>query len=151
MTTHNHMTSREGLWTIEFKKNCQKISPFVIFNREDCTEAVLSTFLHSGFLADQKWFISVLYHLVNHQILNWMQKPKFKLEVIIFLEFWVVFIVSSFVGNHVSYMKINYTFDIWLELLKLYRNQLDKPSDNLQQHDMVDIRKKITIEKQGIK
>ena len=30
-----------------------------------------------------------------------MQKPKIKLQIVIFFEFWVVFIVSYFVGNPV--------------------------------------------------
>ena len=30
-----------------------------------------------------------------------MQKPKVKIEIVIFLEFWVVFKVLSFVGNSV--------------------------------------------------
>ena len=30
-----------------------------------------------------------------------MQKPKFKIQIFIFLEFWVVFTVLSFVGNPV--------------------------------------------------
>ena len=35
-----------------------------------------------------------------------MQKPKIKLQIVIFLKYWVVFTVSSFVG------KINYLFII---------------------------------------
>ena len=34
-------------------------------------------------------------------ILYWMQKPKIKLQIVICFEFWVVFTVSSFVGNPV--------------------------------------------------
>ena len=35
-----------------------------------------------------------------------MQKPKDKLQIDIFLEFWVVFTVSSFVGNPVDKNRI---------------------------------------------
>ena len=35
-------------------------------------------------------------------IVNWMQKAKVKLLIVVFLEFKVVFIVLSFVGNPVS-------------------------------------------------
>ena len=31
-----------------------------------------------------------------------MQKPKVKLKIVIFLEFWVVFTVASFAGNPAS-------------------------------------------------
>ena len=35
---------------------------------EDCMESVKSVFMHSEFLVDQNWLISVLINLVNHQI-----------------------------------------------------------------------------------
>ena len=40
--------------------------------------------------------------------LNLMQKPKIKIQIVIFLEFLVVFIVSSFVGNPVYNVYLYY-------------------------------------------
>ena len=37
-----------------------------------------------------------------------MQRPKIKLQIGIFLEFWVVFTVSSFVGNPVTREEFKY-------------------------------------------
>ena len=39
-----------------------------------------------------------------------MQKPKIKLQIVIFLEFWLVFTVSSFVRNSVYNLRGFFTF-----------------------------------------
>ena len=49
----------------------------------------------------QKAHISVLGHIVNHKNTQLNKKPKIKLQIVILLEFWVVFTVLSFVGNPV--------------------------------------------------
>ena len=53
-------------------------------------------------------------------MLNETQKPKVKLEIVIFFKFWVVFTFSSFVGNHAYYSRRLFkTIDksFWLEYL----------------------------------
>ena len=40
-------------------------------------------------------------HISEHKNTQLNKKPKIKLQIVIFLEFWVVFTVLSFVGNPV--------------------------------------------------
>ena len=52
-----------------------------------------------------------------------MQKPKIKLQIVIFLEFWVVYTVSFFVSNPLYVnkeqckVKTKYKFDVLLRVL----------------------------------
>ena len=52
------------------------------------------------------------------------QKPKVKLQIVIFLELWVVFTVSSFVGNPVYVIKqkrpVNHVTATRQKILRIY-------------------------------
>ena len=52
-----------------------------------------------------------------------MQKPKIKLEIVILLEFWVVFTVSSLEGNPV--------FKEASDILKYYKSFDNSPENQL--------------------
>ena len=69
--------------------------------KDETLKTTVRIFLHSGFFVGQNWLILGLIIKYTIKILNWMQKPKFELQLVIFLEFWVVFTVWSFVGNPV--------------------------------------------------
>ena len=66
-------------------------------------ETILRTFFafRESCGVGQNGHISVLDHIVNHKNTQFNKKPKIKLQIVVFLEFWVVFTVLSFVGNHV--------------------------------------------------
>jgi len=91
-------------------------------------------FLLSGFFVDQNWFISVLYHLVNHHHTH-MNTRRNKLPIVIFVEFWVVFTALSFVGNHVYHwlIRTDLEFNAW------YRDSKHKIYKFITQKDYKDI------------
>ena len=59
------------------------------------------------------------------KLFNWMQRTKIKLQIVTFLEFWVVFTVSSFVSGYYCKIEIIWREDQTLILVsKILRFQL---------------------------
>ena len=71
-----------------------------MYTKDETSETIVRN-LHLEFPVGQNWLISALNNLQHHQNTQLSLETQSKLQIVIFLEFWVVFTVSSFVGNPV--------------------------------------------------
>ena len=62
-------------------------------------------------------------HSINHQNTQLKAETKIKLQIVIFLEFWVVFTVSNFPGNSVCKEERNEKINSLLNAKKVQRKR----------------------------
>ena len=96
----NDMILLPGGIQLHFKGKVHEADPSFIFVWASC---------QMFFFVDQNCLISVLNHLINHQNTQLNAETKIKLQIVIFLEFWVLFTFSSFVG-HPIYCRLPISF-----------------------------------------